>query len=280
MNNENNDNEDLNSRASLYLRAFNYINQHRPQLTRDLNDHTESHSGHAPSEKKRGTVTHPDQDKRLKENKDNIQQEKQEEHNHLDSNDSILEDKNKREHERKLEEIQRIEEKAKTASLDTEAGFTTKPQGQSSFVPKTPNTNLNPKVPKNIAETTPHIKDVPEGMSQEEAGLRAHPKHGETVRKLLGPQPANPEKMNKLYDKLHMASQEEQSLRNDPHYGVMASSILGESNITLDKLSLLRERLYKALQNADELHIKNAIQNGLSLTALLIVKLGFLKDAK
>jgi len=273
-----NTNEELGARASLQKRAWDFVHQHRPELTRELNKKNPNTAPQAPGnapakDRHRGVVTDPDNDLRLKENKEKHDKEDTDQ----DTHDSILAQKDKAEKERKMRELAQINDRARTASINLEAA-----NDGSSFVRKVedPNKTMNPNVPPHIDRKTPHVPGVKPGPEQQEAGLRAHPDHGPMVNRLLGPEKATPAKMQGVYRALHKASVEENMLRNDPHYGTMVCGILGDNAPTAEKLNLIRERLHKALQNSSDLKVKNAINTGISLTANIMLNMGLMKDAK
>lgn len=332
--------EELEHRASLGKRAWNFIHQHRPELSRELNKGNDQpvvkHDNH------RGTVTNPDSDMRLKVNKERDKESggKSEEESRENLTEKDLQRKEKMINQ--LDKLNRGVHKAsvnQTAAIPypTVPGAVPKPSPLSnpspspspspksnfstnlsqspkpssspapsqsappraSFVPKgTPDVKtLNPNVPRHIAETTPHVHNVPSGMSQEEAGLRAHPQSGAMVRRLLGPQPATPEKMQGLYKALHkaelvsdnttqnlsirkIASPVETQLRNMPRIGTMVSYILGNKTANMQSLSEVRAKLTKAAEKEQDSDIRNEIITGISLAATLLLDMGFTKDGK
>lgn len=283
--------KELSARASLQKRAWDFVHQHRPELNKKNPHGAPASSGGSAKDRHRGVVTDPDTDMRLKENKDSDNDDSGSDD--ADTHDSILAQKDKAEKERKMRELGQINERAGRT-----AGFVLKPEKKEhvpthSFVPKSqtpehvptnsfvPNSKkeTNPHIPQNLGNAVHKVKPVP-GQSKEESEVRQHPKIGPYVNKALGPNSASPEKISKIYDKMHKASPEETTLRNDPNYGNMVCGILGEGEPTSEKLNLVRERLHKALQNSSDVKVKNAINTGISLTASIMLNMGFMKDAK
>jgi len=256
----------------LIKRAYDFINNKTPKPIIPK-------PAAVPGQHNKGAVVHPQQDHRLKENR---QDNREHEENNHDRNDH-----DEQERMREEEIRQRLKEENERAQQEAELSH------RASTIPLVPNSKtqkldiIHPDRTQNwVSEKGSPVSGrvVDHGTLLKD---HPHPDVANYAKKLGGPGAWDKTKTQNIANKISqhptigplynqkptmpkMASQAELQLRNDPHIGIMVNAILGEES-TIDNIKVLRAELKKAVEKTDDVFIKNAIHDGISLTALLIL---------
>lgn len=229
--------------------AFNYIQQHRPQLDREngatTNPVLKEHENH-----NKGHVVDPEHDKRLSENKnkdDDARDEQEEADERQRAEDS-------KRNQKKLMELKQLQDRAHTPPGLSRAAAIPGVSPLSSARPGTGVATMDPsnelkgpgnfgmppgaKVPKPVAappKMKPPVAQRPAAspngttpFSPEETALRNHPVHGPVVNKLLGTKPGTPEMLQHVRENLNNRQQWASSVeeRNDIHQALSYVAVL------------------------------------------------------